>query len=365
MIKYASVIWSIICSISIVHAQKADTIEIWKKAWKQLNTGEYSANTILNIYHDNQKQIGDMSDSQILNTYFFIQKSGEYFIKNKGEVHDKQELLRQLPEIDLSSSGITNFMDEAGHAQFINYYFMLKALREGATFEEARDGVELTTEFPCRALNRYDYDKLKCIFLEGSLKLQTLYLEKMKFIFRNNGCTDGLSYLQPLIAKHIPDMPVKQEIRDLYARYTPIRSGHPAPLSVLLDANGKQYNWSDFAGKIIVVDIWATWCCSCIDGMPHFLELGKEYASHPDVVFLSLSIDRKEAWEKWKEALITNRMTPLLNLIAVSGESSFESDYCITGVPRCMVIDKKGNIVDAYAPLGKGLRELIERTLKN
>lgn len=365
MIKYAIVIWSIICSISIVNAQKADTVGIWEKAWEQLNTREYSANTILNIYHDNQKQIGEMPDCQILNTYFFIQKSGEYFIKNKGEVQDGQELLGQLPEIDLSSPGITDFMDETGHVQLVNYYFMLKALHEGATFGEARDGVELTTEFPSRTLNRYDYDKLKCILLEGSPKLQSQYLEKMKFIFWSNGCTDGLLYLQPLIAKHVPAMPVKQEIQNLYAHYTPIRPGNPAPLSVLQDADGKQYNWSDFADKIIVVDIWATWCCSCIDGMPHFLKLSENYASRPDIVFLSLSIDRKDAWEKWKEALVTNHMTPLLNLIAVSGESSFESDYCITGVPRCIVIDKKGNIVDAYAPSGKGLRELIERTLKD
>lgn len=365
MTKYAIVIWCIICSTPIVQAQKAGTIEIWKKAWKQLNAREYSANTILKIYQGNQKQIGEIPDTQILNSYFFIQKAGEYFIKHKGEVHDGHELLRQLPEIDLGSSGITDFMEEAGHTQFVNYYFMLKALRKGATFEEARDGVELTTDFPCRALNRYDYDKLKCILLKGSPRLQSLYLEKMKFIFRNNGCTDGLIHLQPLIAKHVPDMPVKQEIQDLYARYTPIRPGYPAPLSVLQDADGKQYNWSDFAGKIIVVDIWATWCCSCIDGMPHFLDLRKKYASHPDIVFISLSIDRKNAWEKWKESLVTNHMTPLLNLIAVSGESSFESDYCIIGVPRCMVIDKKGNIVDAYAPSGRRLKELIERTLKD
>lgn len=362
MLKYILILY-MFCFSNGISAQTA-LKETWEKNWDQPDVNQISPDSLLNIYQRNQSLIGNNQKSQKLNDYYFIQKAGAYYIKHKGQVAATSKMLRQIPKIDLGDSEITDFMEITGDNQFVNLYFMLKALHKGATFEEARDGLEITTDFPGRPLNHYDYDKLECIILSGNKKLQSLYLEKLKFIFRNTGSTDGLVRLQPLIKKHVPTMPVKQEIMDLYTRYAPLHPGNPAPLTVFQDADGKEYRWTDFTGKVIVADVWATWCCVCLDRMPHFLELRNEYASNPDIIFVSVSIDRRDAWEKWKKAVEKNKMTPMLNLIAVAGESTFEADYCIAGVPRHIVIDKKGNIVDVYAPFGDELKELIEQTLK-
>lgn len=362
MLRYILILYLLYVSNGII-AQQSAIKETWKKTWDLPDVSQISTDSLLHIYQKNQKLIGNSQKSQKLNDYYFIQKAGAYYMKHKGKVSGTSKMLRRIPDIDLGNSEITDFMEITGDNQFVNLYFMLKALREGATFEEARDGLEITTDFS-RPLNHYDYDKLESIILSGNKKLQSLYLEKVKFIFRNSGSTDGLVRLQPLINKHVSSMPVKQEIMDLYTRYAPIRPGNPAPLTVFQDADGKEYRWTDFIGKVIVVDVWATWCCVCIDRMPDFLNLRNEYASNPDIVFLSVSIDRRDAREKWKKAVENNKMTALLNLIAVAGESTFEADYCIAGVPRHIVIDKKGNIVDVYAPFGKELKELIEQTLK-
>lgn len=346
-------------------AQPADGKEGGQNRWEQIKQQEVSAETLLQTYREIRDDKRLTATEKQWNDCYFILETGEYFGRQKGEVKEAKKLLNQIPEIDLKHPQVEAFMEKTGMSRFVNACFMLRAIRQGASFDEARDGIDITTELPVRPLNRYDYEKLKVVFETGGEKLQTLYLNKMQFIFRNHGCTDELLALQPVIEKQIPEIPARQTVLDLYARYKPLRPGNPAPLTVLQDASGKSYRWSDFAGKVIVVDVWATWCCECVERMPGFLELRQAYAGNPGIVFLSVSIDRRDAWEKWEKALEKYNMTPMLNLIAVAGESTFESDYGIFGIPRHIVIDKKGNIVDVFAPLKETeLQEMIERVLK-
>lgn len=82
----------------------------------------------------------------------------------------------------------------------------------------------------------------------------------MKFLFRNNRCTDSMAALRPTIEKNIPESPLKNDIIQLYNRYEKIRKGQPAPTPTLKDPSGKEYSFKDFLGKVIVVDVWATRC---------------------------------------------------------------------------------------------------------
>lgn len=115
----------------------------------------------------------------------------------------------------------------------------------------------------------------------------------MKFLFQTHGYTEEMATLYPIIKSNLTDSPLKQEILDLYAQYTPLRKGQPAPLVIFKDSTDTKYTFSDFKGKIIVVDIWATWCCSCIEKIPKFLELQKDFQYNKDIIFLTISIDPK------------------------------------------------------------------------
>jgi thiol-disulfide isomerase/thioredoxin len=52
---------------------------------------------------------------------------------------------------------------------------------------------------------------------------------------------------------------------------------YPAPEFVLPDLNGKQVHLSDFRGKVVVLNFWASWCAPCRSEIPLFIELQKEY----------------------------------------------------------------------------------------
>jgi len=256
-------------------------------------------------------------------------------------------------------------MEEQGATPFVDYYFMIQELKNGIPFADARDGLSPSTEYPGRPLNIYDYRKLETIFKGSNEHLTSIYLNKFKALFRNNGCTDRMLDLKPVIQKYIPDSPRKEEVMELYRRYEKLRAGQPAPSPVLKDAAGKEYSFKDFSGKVIVVDMWATWCCVCIEKMPAFMQLRDEFRDNDNVVFLTVSIDRKSVRAKWLKAIDDNKMEGMLNLFPDRDEeSSFETDYCIPSVPRYLVIDQAGNIVNAYAPSpGKKLKEIIVNTL--
>ncbi len=283
----------------------------------------------------------------------------------KGNVDGMNILLQPISLPELEHPVVIQFMEKENTLPFVDYYFMIKELKSGIPFDNARDGLTFTTEFKSRSLNRSDYNKLEMIFKSSNEHLKSIYLEKFKALFRNYGCTDNMYKLKPVIQNYIPDSPQKNEVLNLYYRYEKIRTGQPAPTPVLKDATGKEYNFKDFSGKVIVVDVWATWCCVCIEKMPAFMQLRDEFKNNDNVVFLTVSIDRKSARTKWLKATEDNNMTGMLNLIPDQDEeSAFESAYCIPSVPRYLVIDRNGKIVDAYAPSpGIELKEMITNTL--
>ncbi|WP_065218808.1 MULTISPECIES: TlpA family protein disulfide reductase [Butyricimonas] len=306
------------------------------------------------------------SAANLRNKCHFILQGGAYIISHRGKPQDISLLLKHLPRINIEDSIVTAFMSQHGTAKFTDYYYMLQALKKGETFDAARDGISMSTEFPTRSLNHNDYTKLKDIFSHNNTLLHDTYLEKMKFLFRNNGYPKEIAKLQPIIESHVADSPLKQEILKLYAQYAPLAEGKPAPLSPLQDVDGKNYTFADFKGKVIVVDIWATWCCNCIEKMPKFMQLKEEFRGNSKIIFLTVSIDRKDARDKWLKAIKKNNMTDMLNLISTpTKESNFETEYHVVGIPRYCIIDKKGQIVTTFAPgPGKEMKELILNALK-
>ncbi|RAJ01515.1 thiol-disulfide isomerase/thioredoxin [Chitinophaga skermanii] len=129
------------------------------------------------------------------------------------------------------------------------------------------------------------------------------------------------------------------------------------------DTNGKEVAFSDLKGKVVVVDVWATWCGPCKKEIPFLKELEKEMEGK-DVTFVGVSVDEAKDKQKWIDFVKKEELAGIQ--IFATGWSEITKFYNITGIPRFMVFDKKGNVVsiDSPRPSSPDLKKMIEEELK-
>lgn len=350
-------ILAIIATILLASCQAQPDIDAeWNKEF-------HSATEIVDTYHKVLSLIDEeATELHTRNQCHYIWHCGEYMFSCRGKNPDIEELPLHITELDIDAPTVSSFMAEFGEERFADHYFTLLAMKRGESFDAARDGLTATVFFPIRALNQNDYSKLEAVFNSTNHALHMAYLEKLKFPLDNSGCNNELLAIRGLIEKNVAESSLKSEILSMYERYSNIIPGNKAPLPVLKDVDGHEHTFEEFNGKILVIDVWATWCSSCLKKMPEFIELKERYNNNPEIAFITVSIDRRNVKEKWLMNIKKRNMESMLNLFPDSDvQSIFESEYHISGIPRYIIIDKEGNIVTAYAPSpGNGLEEIID-----
>jgi Thiol-disulfide isomerase and thioredoxins len=125
--------------------------------------------------------------------------------------------------------------------------------------------------------------------------------------------------------------------------------------------DGKVAKLSDYKGKTIYVDFWATWCGPCIGETPYFSKLNEKF-NRPDLVFISVSLDKKK--NDWKN-FIKEEKSSAVQYIAADLKK-LANDWQIKGIPRFLIIDKNFRIVNANAPrpsTGEKIEKELNETL--
>ena len=119
-------------------------------------------------------------------------------------------------------------------------------------------------------------------------------------------------------------------------------AGQPAFEFTGKDLEGNTVKLSDFKGKYVYVDVWATWCGPCKYEIPFLKQLEADYHDR-NIVFLSYSIDEdKDAWLKF---VPENELKGVQIIGEAAWQSKLAQDYKIMGVPTFMLFGPDGNII--------------------
>jgi thiol-disulfide isomerase/thioredoxin len=125
------------------------------------------------------------------------------------------------------------------------------------------------------------------------------------------------------------------------------------------DINGKKVPLSEFKGKVILLDFWATWCVPCKAEIPGFIELQKKYGAQ-GLQIIGLSVDDSAAMaKKYSDEMKMNY--PIL--LAEGKEDILKAYDPIPSIPVSVVIDRQGRIV--YRHLGIAAMDVFEKEISS
>ncbi len=159
-----------------------------------------------------------------------------------------------------------------------------------------------------------------------------------------------------------PDADFKAALLSKREQAVKLMEGKVAIDLAMKDKTGKVAKLSDYKGKVLVIDCWATWCGPCMRESPLFHALADKYKGNTQVQFLSVSIDEEAA--RWKN-FIARKASSIPEYITTDAKGL--SAWGLETIPRFIVIDKAFRIVDAFAPApsqGTELVNVITQTLK-
>ena len=187
-------------------------------------------------------------------------------------------------------------------------------------------------------------------------KVRSLFLINLLNFILDKGYSDEFPAYVMDIRRLITDTAAIAQLPAIEVRYQQAREanksivrGMPAPEFKAVDVKGKEYTSEQFKGKVQVLDFWFTGCVPCRAEMPYMEKLADEMKGMP-IVFVSVSLDTgNELVGLWKQMVEGKKGTEFHLNVLEGFKSDLAKAYLIRAVPRIVIIDKEGKIVDAYA----------------
>ncbi len=316
----------------------------------------------LNLIDENRKEM-----EKLVNTYL---KNAKYVSEEYIQAELKSIMYNYYRlKINYAKANLAN--GEQGFIPDENYFSFLKEV-------PFNNKEELSNKNYLSLINTYVDYLVKKDNTSGSIKKQDELSQKhsklrevltdpeikdmlvFDFLRKNNRQSDQDWYINALkeFTESSSNDSLKKEIVKIKETRDRLSKGNLAPDFTYRDINGKDISLSDFKGKYVYADIWATWCKPCLYEVPFLKELEEDYSGR-NIVFISISID--EDTLKWR-SMVTEKNMKGIQLYTSTPETKIMKDYMIGGIPRFLFIGPGGEIIyeDAPRPSNPEIRELFE-----
>ncbi len=236
------------------------------------------------------------------------------------------------------------------YRRFVYEYYMLRLdeiekekLKKDTTFDLRQNRQRLINELVANKFIKNNILSQMVLYDLKTVKDIELYYQDFKTLYTGN------------------DEKIKEQALDVYLRLTQLKKGTPSPqFENFINYKGGTNSLSDFKGKFVFIDMWATWCGNCWGEFPYIKKMEAKYANK-NIVFVSISLDDDK--EKWAQ-IIEKEKLPGIQLLSKGQDDPFFIEYAVYGIPRYILIDPDGNIIN-YSTARPSEEEEIARLFKS
>ena len=142
----------------------------------------------------------------------------------------------------------------------------------------------------------------------------------------------------------------------------------------MLDSDGKTKSVSktDLAGKVVMIDFWATWCGPCLMELPEVAKMVEAYAKEKkEVVIVALSQDRGEEKPDEVRALVEKTLADKklvlqnapVGQVAIDPSGAIGETFHVEGLPSVVILDPKGIVQAVHVGYSEDVREKLTRDI--
>jgi thiol-disulfide isomerase/thioredoxin len=132
-----------------------------------------------------------------------------------------------------------------------------------------------------------------------------------------------------------------------------------APAFSITTLDGRQVSLDSLAGKVVLIDFWATWCGPCRESLPRIREIAQKFSGEPLVV-MSISLDKDEA--KWKDFVAKNNMT-WMQYRDGGFDGQISKLFGVEAIPHTFTIDADGVLQEEHVGTGSDFQGKIKKLL--
>uniref|UniRef100_UPI00404920C3 TlpA family protein disulfide reductase n=1 Tax=Flavobacterium sp. TaxID=239 RepID=UPI00404920C3 len=199
--------------------------------------------------------------------------------------------------------------------------------------------------------NEYDKAFERGVTQLKNLKSQVIKNELVRNLiyqlsFANEDLTERYNALMDITT----DVDFEKELTKKYEILQNLVAGKPSPsFENYRNHDGSKTSLADLRGKFVYIDVWATWCGPCIGEIPSLQAVEKQFHD-ANIAFVSISVDNEKDFEKWQNYVADKNLGGIQLFADNNWESEFVQNYAVDGIPRFILLNPAGEIVNADAP---------------